>query len=114
MEPELRVWLTDVLGAIGELEECRGRCADFAAFRNERILQRASERCISIIGEAVNRIIKADPDVAISDVRKIISTRHKIVHDYEKVSADVLWVIIERHIPILKAEVQALLNQASS
>lgn len=112
MEHELRVWLTDVLGAISELEECRERCADFTAFRNDRIVQRAAERCISIIGEAVNRIIKADPEVAISDVRKIISTRHKIVHDYEKVSADVLWVIIERHIPVLKAEVIALLKEA--
>lgn len=112
MEHELRVWLTDVLGAISEQEERRERCADFTGFRNDRIVQRAAERFISIIGEAVNRIIKADPEVAISDVRKIISTRHKIVHDYEKVSADVLWVIIERHIPVLKAEVIALLKEA--
>ena len=39
------------------------------------MLRRAIERNVSIIGEAVNRVVKEYPDVKISNVRAIIATR---------------------------------------
>lgn len=35
------------------------------------MLKRAIEREYEIIGEALNRITKIDPDIAISDIRKL-------------------------------------------
>ena len=50
----------------------------------------AAVRCLEIIGEAVDRILKADPTFPISDSRKIVDTRNRIIHGYDSVSDDVI------------------------
>lgn len=111
MRIETHVRLIEILGAITQLEECRSRCGSFNGFKNDPLMLRAAERCIMIIGEAVIRITKSDDSIAITDARKIMSTRHIVVHEYDRVSADVLWTIMDRHIAPLKAEVETLLKQ---
>lgn len=44
-------------------------------------------------------------------MNKIIRLRNMLAHDCEQVSVDNLFVINERHIPILKAESAALPEQ---
>ncbi len=75
------------------------------------MFKRAVERNIEIIGEAVNRILSTEPNIAISSARRIVDTRNFIVHQYEKVSDEVLWSIVIQHIPLLKVEVEALIRQ---
>ncbi|MBK9176780.1 MAG: DUF86 domain-containing protein [Flavobacteriales bacterium] len=108
---ETRVRLSEILHAIAQLEDCKRRCKEFSAFKNDGLMVRAAERCIMIIGESVIRISRSDPDISFTDDRKIRATRHIVVHEYEKVSAEVLWLIMERNITVLKAEVEALLKQ---
>lgn len=72
------------------------------------------ERNIEIIGESMNRIIKIDPQIPISDTRKIVDTRNRIIHGYDSVSADILWAIVIRNLPVLSAEVNALLDKTNS
>ena len=45
--------------------------------------KRAVERNIEIIGEAMNHILKLEPDIPISDSRRIVDTRNRIIHGYE-------------------------------
>ena len=73
-------------------------------------LRRAVERNIEIIGEAMNRILKADKDIAITNSRKIVDTRNYIIHGYDSLSVDILWSMIINHLPKLKNEVTTLLN----
>lgn len=47
----------------------------FDEYGRNLMLRRAIERNVSIIGEAVNRVVKEYPDVKISNVRAIIATR---------------------------------------
>ena len=49
------------------------------------------------------------PDIPISDSRKIVDTRNRIIHGYDTVTADVLWLIVSRYIPVLEKEVKQLL-----
>jgi uncharacterized protein with HEPN domain len=42
------------------------------------MLRKAVEREFEIIGEAMNRINKIDPDVAVSNKRAIINMRNKV------------------------------------
>jgi uncharacterized protein with HEPN domain len=56
------------------------------------------------------RILEINPDIEISDSRKIVDTRNRIIHGYDSVSADVIWLIINRHLPVLKKEVTLLLK----
>ena len=72
--------------------------------------RRAVERNIEIIGEAMSRILKIDPNIKISHTRKIVDTRNRIIHGYDSVSEDILWGIVIRNLPDLEREVKILLS----
>lgn len=58
----------------------------------------------------MNRVLKQDPSIVISNSRKIVDVRNRIIHGYDTVSDDVIWGIIVKNLPILKQEVQLLLE----
>lgn len=103
-------WLLDIQNAIEEIEQFMPDGAkDFTYLQQNVMFKRALERNIEIIGEAVNRILAAEPNIAITSSRRIVDTRNFIIHEYEKVSEEILWAIAVRHIPMLKEEVNALI-----
>ena len=59
----------------------------------------------------MNRILKSDDSISISNSRKIVDVRNIIIHGYDKVSDEVIWGIIISHFPKLKDEVQQLLKE---
>jgi len=73
--------------------------------------KRAIERNLEIIGEADNRIIKKVPDFQLNNTDKIIGTRNRNIHGYDKISDELIWSIVINHIPKLKEEVSKLLNE---
>lgn len=79
-------------------------------FVNDIRTKRAIERNLEIIGEALNRIIKQFPDIQISNSRKIIDLRNRIIHGYDTIADEVIWGIIINHIPILKKEIESILE----
>lgn len=63
--------LQDILNAIQDIETFfEGQPKLFEEFCKDIRLQRAIERCIEIIGEAMNRILKEHPDIPITNARK--------------------------------------------
>ncbi len=78
------------------------------------LLRSDVERQLEIIGEALNQLAKIDPDKAttITDYRRIIALRNVLVHGYARVDRQVIWNIIERSLPVLRREVDALMNQS--
>jgi uncharacterized protein with HEPN domain len=83
----------------------------FYEFQSDLKTKRAVERNLEIIGEALNRIIKVEKEIPISNKEKIIGTRNRISHGYDKVSDEVLWGIINKSLPILKSEVHQILPE---
>jgi uncharacterized protein with HEPN domain len=73
--------------------------------------KRAFERNIEIIGEAMSRLLKENPLIEISNSRKIVDARNKIIHGYDEISDDVIWGIVINHLPLLKQEVGYLSQQ---
>lgn len=73
------------------------------------ILKRATERDLEIIGEAINRILKQNPDFPIDHARKIVGLRNQIIHAYDNISDENIWAIIQKHLPLLKKEVVRLI-----
>ena len=110
MEKEIKVWLSDILQAISEINAFLPEQKIFQVFRDDLKTRRAIERNIEIIGEATNRILALNPDIAITSARKIVDTRNRISHGYDSVSDDIVWAIIIRDIPVLKEEVEKLLS----
>ncbi len=71
-------------------------------------MQRAIERELEIIGEAVRKIIELHPDFEISSSKKIIGLRNIISHAYDSIEPELIWGIIQRDIPKLSDEIQKL------
>ncbi len=110
MELEIASWLADIKQAIDEINEFLPDKKDFFAFQKDIKTKRAIERNIEIIGEAVNRILKAEPNFPITKARKIVDTRNRISHGYDSVSEDIIWAIVLKEIPNLDIEVSRLLD----
>ena len=67
-----------------------------------------------IIGEAMNRALKLNPDINITSARKIVNTRNLVIHSYDSLNREILWGIVIKHLPILKQEIKLLLDSANN
>ena len=112
MDNDIKDWLYDILNAIMEIESFfTDRTKEFANYQVDLRTKRAVERNIEIIGEAMNRILKEDETITISNSRKLVDVRNRIIHGYDSVSDDVIWGIVIKHLPTLQTEIEKLLNE---
>lgn len=102
--------MEDVLVAIDEIEQDLPPVNDFNLYKQNRTAKRAIERNLEIIGEAMNRILTAQGDIAISSGRKIVNLRNQIIHGYDSISDEIIYTIATRDVLILKKEVLLLLG----
>ena len=111
MENYIKKHLQDIITAIEEIESFfENQPKLFEEFNRDLRLRRAVERNVEIIGEAMNRILKVNSDITITNSRKIVDARNYIIHGYDSLSIDILWSIVVNHLPKLKQEAIALLK----
>lgn len=111
MDNNIKTWLFDILSSIKEIESYYEATPKiFEVYENDSKTKRAVERNIEIIGEAMNRILKEDAKIKISNSRKIVDVRNRIIHGYDAVSDDVIWGIVIKNLPVLQKEVENLLE----
>jgi uncharacterized protein with HEPN domain len=112
MDDTIKTWLYDILSSINEIESYFIETPKmFEIYQNDLKTKRAVERNIEIIGEAMSRIRKENSEIEISNSRKIVDVRNRIIHGYDSVSDDVIWGIVIRNLPVLQKEVEILLNE---
>jgi uncharacterized protein with HEPN domain len=112
MDNTIKTWLFDILSSINEIESYFVEIPKvFEIYQNDLRTKRAVERNIEIIGEAMNRILKHDGKIEISNSRKIVDVRNRIIHGYDSVSDDVIWGIVIKNLPVLQKEVELLLGE---
>ena len=111
MDEYIEKHLIDILNAATEVESYFADAPKrFQDFQNDMLRQRAVERNVEIMGEAINRILKHDSDFSLPNSRAIIATRNRVIHGYDSVTTEFIWSLIIRHIPALKKDVEALLS----
>jgi uncharacterized protein with HEPN domain len=110
MRLEIKKYLYDIKNSIISIEEYLGEKRDFNVYLSDKMLRRAIEREFEIIGEAMSRILKIDPDFSISSKRQIISMRNRVIHGYDKIDDEIVWGTIQRHLPKLKIEIEEYLD----
>ena len=110
MDDEIKKYLFDIQEAISSIEEYLGAARDFTVYKSSKMLRRAVERELEIIGEAMNRISKLDATIKISAKHQIISMRNRVIHGYDKIDDEIVWGTIVRHLPRLKTEIEELLT----
>lgn len=59
----------------------------------------------------MNRMLQRDETIQLSNSRKIVDTRNRIIHVYDAVSDDIIWGIVINHLPVLKTEAEQLLKE---
>ena len=89
---DIPICLKDIEQAIAEIYSFLPADGDFPAFQKDLKTRKAVERNIEIIGEAMSRILKTDPAFPIAASRKIVDTRNRIIHGYDTVSEEILWL----------------------
>jgi uncharacterized protein with HEPN domain len=111
MQRELKKYLFDIQTCIENVEKFVGKPLLFSTFEQNVMLQQAVERNFEIIGEAMNSILKIDPEIKITGARRMVDARNKIIHGYDEIQPVQIWNIIINHLPLLKQEVRALLEK---
>ena len=111
MDREAKKYLEDILTAIDEIESFVAQYPrQYDIFCSTPILIRAVQMNIAIIGEATNRILKQYKGISITNARKIVNTRNYVIHGYDSLRYEILWAIVIKDLPLLKAEVKALIK----
>ena len=109
MSEEVHKWLTDIVGAIQHIDIHLNGKRDFSTYQTNITVRRAVERELEIIGEATNRILKVDNTIAISNARRIVDLRNRVIHAYDAVDDVIVWSVVIKSLPALKLEVEQLL-----
>lgn len=112
MDNKIKTWLFDIKKSINEINtffEDEQRI--FEDFQKDLRTKRAIERNIEIIGEAISRILKKNNSIEITNARKIVDTRNRIINGYDTVSDEVIWGIVINYLPKLKGEVEELIKE---
>ncbi len=77
---------------------------------HDEALRLTLTRAIEVIGEAAGKVSLAyqqqHPDIP---WRNIISTRHRLIHGYDRVDLDQLWHIVQKDLPLLITQLETLL-----
>jgi uncharacterized protein with HEPN domain len=110
MELKIKKYLYDIIVSINSIYEYLGKNRDFNYYLENKLLRRAVERELEIIGEASNRIMKLDSEFPIDNARKIVDLRNWVIHGYDKVDDVIIWGILTNHLPKLKEQVENLMK----
>jgi len=111
MTIEERKLLTDIEEAILSIDQHLEGKRIFEEYINNKTKRRAVERELEIIGEAMSKLLKINPDIPITHGRVIVDLRNRVIHAYDNVDETIIWKIIMKDIPVLLTEVQNLLSQ---
>ena len=113
MQPESPKLLEDIRVSVTFIvNQARGKALeDYLA---DDVLRPAVERHFEIIGEALNRLYRRDPEITarIDDHARIIAFRNILIHGYDAIDDRRVWDAIENSVPKLLQQVEELLSEA--
>ncbi len=109
MPRKFELLLADVLqygGAAAEL--VRGK--SYLAYANDEKLRLAVERCLMVVGEALQQAFKQSPNLVlyVSDLEDVIAMRHRLVHGYYSIEDAICWSAAMDELPGLLEEIEMI------
>lgn len=110
MRPEKIKYLNDVLDCIFWINDYFEGDLTLSHFNRSRKLRRAVERELEIIAEALKKFHRFGPKIEIESFRQIVGLRNRIIHEYDEVDDEIVFMIVQHYLPQLHAEVSLLLE----
>ena len=105
-----KFYVIHVLEEIARLEEFTAEGRE--AFLSSDLIRYAVLRSLQTMGESIKRLsetVKAThPEVS---WKGIVALRNVLVHDYLDLESEEIWSIVEADVPVLKGQMQALLEE---
>jgi len=108
----------EVLKLLWDIAEACALMAEFtegktyADYVSQKMLRSAVERQLEIAGEALSQVLRLEPDLAdrVTQARDIVAFRNRLIYAYGTIGHDIVWGIVQRDVPFLRREVDALLH----
>ena len=107
-DPRAYLWdAREAAKAIGTFSSGR-TLQDYEA---DSMLRSAVERQFEIVGEALNQLAKAAPDLAaqIADLPRIVAFRNVLIHGYAAIDNAIVWRVVQENLPTLIGTLERLL-----
>jgi uncharacterized protein with HEPN domain len=111
LQPESAKLLWDAQEACRLVREfTAGRTFD--EYEEDALLRSGVERQLEVVGEALRRLSRTDPETAslIPDLEAVVGFRNVLAHGYDAVSDRVSWDIVQHHVPALLSLLERLLG----
>ena len=107
--------LLDAYNAAVEIETMVGDLS-FNQYLADRKTQLSVQFLFMIIGEALSKVSKSDPNAiaSITDVTDIIGMRNRIVHGYDQVDHVTVWSTAVEELPEFRAELREIITEAGA
>ena len=112
MQKDNLVYIKHIRDSIYKIEDFTSGLSkgDFLSEENQ-VVQSGVVRELEVVGEATSKISneyrQSHKDVPWRDM---IDTRNKVIHDYLSVDYNLIWDILQKDLPNLKAQIEALLK----
>ena len=114
MDSYVRDLLSDIVRSIDEINEFSDglTSVDFKLYLSNKMMRRAIERDLIIIGEAMHDIVKVDHTrvMRIKNSRRVVELRNDVVHSYDDLANEKIWQFIWTELPYLRKEVSHILD----
>jgi uncharacterized protein with HEPN domain len=99
----MRVHASDAMGIAHSISR--------ESFLTDRTMQHAVIRCLTVIGEAANRV-SVDTRAALPEISwaEAVGLRNVLVHEYQRIDLARIWTIVQDDLPPLLSALNAHLG----
>jgi len=104
-------YLFDIQSSISLIESFVKDIDAFNDYQNDLKTQSAVERQLAIIGEVVNKLKQENSNYTLTHAKQMIDFRNRLIHSYDNIDNSIVWVILKKHLPALKEEIENLINK---
>ena len=104
-------YLFDIQSSISLIEFFLKDIDTFNDYQNDLKTQSAVERQLAIIGEVVSKLKQEDSNYTLTHAKQMIDFRNRLIHSYDNIDNSIVWVILKKHLPALKEEIENFINK---
>lgn len=111
MEHDPKGYIFDILQACNHINQFTAG-KNFDEYTSDILLKSAVERQFAIIGEALSKVKKEEPNLLdqIRESEKIIAFRNVVVHGYDIISDQMVWDIVSTKIDNLIEDCKQIID----